>query len=132
MSAGLCRPLIQSIVIRSNDEGPGAQSPERFIASIRDERSPVTSPSDSMLQTKFPSLALVSKDSRYDKAVWPNIIFKVDLSRAQTQSLVASIMYFKRGHQPCRRGYDLQLASGMGYNEWSFGKPQLRSSLHGI
>lgn len=63
MSAGLCRPLIQFILIRSNDEGPGTQSPERFIAGIRDERSPVTCPLGSMHQTKFPSLALVSKDS---------------------------------------------------------------------
>jgi hypothetical protein len=63
MSAGLLRPLIQSILIRSTDEGPGTSIPERLIAGISDERSLVTYPSDSMRQTNFPSFALVSKDS---------------------------------------------------------------------
>ena len=105
------RPLTQSILIRSNDERPGTSSPERLIAGIRDGRSPVACPLDSICQTKFPSLALVSNRSFNNLSEQSNLSAIVEVDHSGIRSLVASVAYFKRGHQPSRRGQNSQLAS---------------------
>jgi hypothetical protein len=53
------RSLIQSVLVRDNNEGLGTQGPEGLIASIHGENSTVARPSDSTHRTRFPSLALV-------------------------------------------------------------------------
>ncbi|KAF8462200.1 hypothetical protein DFH94DRAFT_849111, partial [Russula ochroleuca] len=55
--AGL-RPLIQHVLIRDNDRGPGTLNLESLTAGIHDEGSPVTRPSYSMRRTRVPSPAL--------------------------------------------------------------------------